>query len=85
MKKFGIAVLQGCFIVCLLISLLGCRMDPDPQMYLVTFDTDGGSTVASQSVQENTKVMRSTDPTKSGYSFDTWYTEDTFDSVWNFA
>ena len=83
MKKKGIEVLLGCGIVFLLINLLGCQVEP--QMYSVAFDTDGGSTVTTQSVQENGKATRpDTDPIKSGYAFDNWYTEATLDNVWNF-
>ena len=41
--------------------------------FAVTFNTDGGSDVSSQSVVPGETVTRPQDPTKSGYAFDGWY------------
>ncbi len=40
--------------------------------YTVKFDTDGGSKVSSQTIKENGKVIKPSDPTKSGYKFREW-------------
>ncbi|WP_164779817.1 tail fiber protein, partial [Paenibacillus kobensis] len=43
--------------------------------YIVSFNTDGGSVIGSQSVSYNGKVSKPvTDPTKTGYTFAGWYT-----------
>ncbi|WP_461205958.1 InlB B-repeat-containing protein, partial [Clostridium sp. DL1XJH146] len=52
--------------------------------YAVTFDVDGGSTVASESVVYNTKVTNPAAPTKTGYSFGGWYTDNTFATLFDF-
>lgn len=39
----------------------------------VTFDTDGGSAVATQKVIRGQKAASPTAPTKAGYTFDKWY------------
>ena len=53
--------------------------------FTVSFDTDGGSEVASQTVNYGGKAMRpSTDPTKEGYVFVDWYTSSTHDAVFDF-
>ena len=51
--------------------------EPIPQhtTYTVTFDSNGGSTVASQSVVEGYKAIEPTAPTKSGYTFGGWYSD----------
>jgi len=41
--------------------------------YTVTFETNGGSPVESQSVQEYNTPVRPPDPTRTGYTFDGWY------------
>ena len=41
--------------------------------YTVTFNSNGGSSVGSQTISENTYVSRPTNPTRSGYIFDGWY------------
>lgn len=51
----------------------------------VTFDTDGGSAVASQSVRSGATAAQPADPTKDGYVFKGWYKEDTFTTVFDFA
>ena len=40
--------------------------------YTVTFDTQGGTPVASQTVAENGTVARPSDPTRDGYTFKGW-------------
>ena len=53
--------------------------------YTVTFNTQGGSTVDSQSVKEGEKATRpAVDPTLTGSTFDDWYTDDTFTTVFDF-
>lgn len=42
------------------------------EKYTVTFNSDGGTTVSSQTVTEGGKVSRPADPTKSGYNFGGW-------------
>ena len=51
----------------------------------VTFDSQGGSQVASQTVAVGTAVTSPADPTRSGYSFQGWYTAANGDTQWNFA
>jgi len=41
--------------------------------YTVTFNSDGGSTVAKQTVEEGKKATEPKAPTKKGYTFKGWY------------
>lgn len=50
----------------------------------VSFDTDGGTAIADQSVRVGAKAEKPADPTKSGYTFAGWYKEDTFTTTFNF-
>ncbi len=43
--------------------------------YVVAFDTQGGSTVARQSVREGACAIRPSAPTKDGYNFVDWYVD----------
>ena len=45
--------------------------------YTVTFNADGGSAVASQSVKYGGKATAPAEPTKDGYTFDGWYNGNT--------
>ena len=53
-------------------------------VYTVTFDTDGGSAVASQTVEEGAKPVRPEDPTKDGFTFIGWYTDKDFTAEFDF-
>ncbi|MBU3111008.1 fibronectin type III domain-containing protein [Clostridium lacusfryxellense] len=58
----------------------------DPKMnYIVTFNSNGGSAVASKSVEYNTKSIKPLNPTKSGYTFGGWYKSNTFTNLFDFA
>ncbi|GHV96398.1 hypothetical protein AGMMS50293_27180 [Spirochaetia bacterium] len=58
---------------------------PITESYTVTFDVDGGSAVDAQTITEGGKATRPTaDPTKSGFSFDNWYTTNAFATLYDF-
>ena len=52
--------------------------------YTVTFNSVGGSSVPSQSVAAGGRVSRPANPTRSGYTFDGWYRDSTYNSPWDF-
>lgn len=55
------------------------------EAFTVKFDTGGGSSVPIQSVQENDKAIRpATNPTKTGYIFEGWFTDSTPSTQWDF-
>jgi len=55
------------------------------QTYTVSFNTDGGSMVSSQSVAHGGKVSKPTSaPTKAGYTFGGWYTSSTLEKLFDF-
>ena len=56
-------------------------------MYTVTFNSNDGSVVTPQTVVEGGKATEpSPAPTKEGYTFDGWYSDNnTFSNKWNFA
>ncbi|MCC2684475.1 MAG: multidomain protein with s-layer y region, ig motif, i-set domain, pkd domain, partial [Paenibacillaceae bacterium] len=54
--------------------------------YTVSFDTAGGTSVAGQSVDYNGQATKpAADPTKTGYTFAGWYTDNTFATAFDFA
>ena len=52
--------------------------------YTVTFNTNGGSDVDSQTVAHGGKVTKPEAPTKTGYTFAGWYSDANFNTPWNF-
>lgn len=61
--------------------------DPEgnnPTEYTVTFESNGGSVVAQQSVASGSKIILPADPTKANSTFEGWYKEPTLDTAWDF-
>lgn len=52
--------------------------------YTVTFNTNGGSTVAAQKVAKDGKATLPTDPTKDGFIFGGWCTDEALQNVFDF-
>lgn len=53
--------------------------------YAVTFDTDGGSQIASQTVARESSATRPDDPSKTGCVFAGWYTDKTYTEEYDFS
>ena len=51
------------------------KIDDSIETFVITFDTDGGNTIANQIVEKDKKIEKPSDPTKKGYSFNGWYVE----------
>ena len=54
------------------------------QTYTVTFETSGGSAVDPVTVDAGSTVTKPADPARSGYAFDGWYTENTYENPYDF-
>ena len=52
--------------------------------YTVTFDSDGGSSVDSQTVKSGQKAICPDDPEKEGYEFGGWYTDEELTEEYDF-
>jgi uncharacterized repeat protein (TIGR02543 family) len=60
--------------------------EPAPaKTYAVTFDTQGGSAVASQKVEHGKFAVKPSDPTKAHYTFKGWYTTADGDVEFDFT
>ncbi len=53
--------------------------------YFVTFETNGGSEIKSQTVQENQTAVKPSDPTRTGYIFGGWYSDQTLTIPFDFG
>lgn len=65
-------------LVILSVALVACtdKPAPEPTTFTVTFDSLGGSDVASQTVEENDVASAPINPTKAGNEFLYWYATD---------
>lgn len=50
----------------------------------VTFETNGGSKVPSQTLSRGDKVKKPADPTRTGYTFEGWYKDKDCTKEWDF-
>ena len=53
--------------------------------YTVKFNTNGGSSVSSQRIEDGKAASKPSDPTKKGYSFIGWYSDEACNNVYDFA
>lgn len=53
--------------------------------YTATFNSNGGSSVASQTKDYNSLLTQPSNPTRTGYSFVGWYKEAALTNAWAFA
>ena len=80
--KFTTLILSGIFaLICLLASCSGSANPDTPSdgktYYKVTFDSDGGSSVATQKVESGQTATKPDAPTKTDYDFEGWFLGDT--------
>ncbi|TNF08244.1 MAG: hypothetical protein EP317_03400 [Bacillota bacterium] len=55
------------------------------QLFTVTFESNGGSAVASVQVEQGLTVLQPSDPTKAGFVFEDWYTTAALTTKYNFG
>jgi len=51
----------------------------------VTFNTNGGSAVATQTVDYGATATRPADPTRTGYTFVNWYSDPSLETLYDFS
>lgn len=89
MKKLRFVLFLMLFVTLVCCIFNACNDDgeddttePDaPDVYTVTFDSDGGTAVDAQEVEDGKKATKPPAPTKAGYTFDGWFVGD---DEWNF-
>lgn len=74
-------VIAGAVLVAIILIVVALLIgNKKPMTYNVFFETDGGSSVKSQIVEEGNQVKKPDDPTKTGYMFIEWtYEGKTYD------
>lgn len=53
--------------------------------YTVTFDSNGGSVIASQKIMNGKSAVKPADPVKEGYAFAGWYADAEFTEAYSFG
>ena len=57
---------------------------PVEKTFTVTFDSNGGSAVASQTVKEGEKAAKPANPTRDGYAFEGWFADEALKTAYDF-
>ena len=83
MKKSISFIIVAAFA--LSVGFHGCKKDEKVKEFTVTFNSNGGSEVTSQTVKDGEKATKPTDPTKDGNTFGGWFKEAALTNEWNFA
>ncbi|MCO7175459.1 InlB B-repeat-containing protein [Sporolactobacillus kofuensis] len=52
--------------------------------YTVTYNSNGGSAVAAQTIDYEGQASKPTDPTQTGYTFGGWYSDSEFNNTYDF-
>ena len=81
MRKIAVAF----FALVALFVFASCSNETqEPVFYTVTFVSDGGSDVASQLIEQGQPASKPEDPTKAGYNFVGWYTDQKLSIPYDF-
>ena len=62
-----------------------CTQQLPVAFYTITFDTQEGSSVVAQQIEQGQQVQQPTNPTRLGYTFAGWYRDAQCTMSWNFA
>ena len=57
----------------------------EPASYKVTFETNGGTAVAAQTVEENKTAEKPADPSRTGFAFTGWYADAACGTAFDFT
>jgi uncharacterized repeat protein (TIGR02543 family) len=71
-----LAIILLIFVI-LLAALTGCTSSN----VTITYDSVGGSSIASRSVSDTTTELELPTPTKEGYNFDNWYYDSSYSQI----
>ncbi|MFP4287362.1 MAG: InlB B-repeat-containing protein, partial [Candidatus Izemoplasmataceae bacterium] len=84
MKTFYLII----FTVFFSFIVSGCEevtQDDDGLTVTVSFNVDGGSIIESIDVQKGSTIIAPSDPIKANHTFEGWYSDSSFDTVFDFS
>ena len=87
-KRFLAAILAVVFLVVCSALLTACNDTTKPEdkdvYYTVTFNTNGGTQIASAKVKKDERAEKPADPEKEDYIFEGWFADDAATDFFNF-
>ena len=81
--KKSLAFLIVLLVGFVLVACGGETVDPTPEQYQVTFETNGGTTLSPLEVTEGSQLTLPTSPTREGYDFVGWFTNQGLTTPFN--
>ncbi len=86
MKKTLTVLMMVLLAAMLIISCDNKAKEPEVKTYTVTFSTgEGGSDIASQSIEEGKTATKPADPTRTGYVFVRWSATENGEKAFDFT
>ena len=85
-KKLLNLLLISCFVL----GIVGCKQEPEDKLdildyvYMVKFESNGGTEIKPQTVVYGKKVTLPSNPSKEKFVFEGWYTDKDCTKVFNF-
>lgn len=79
----SVKALNVVIVLCILAILIVVFVDLQSPGFTVTFDSRGGTDVASQTQQYGELLNVPEDPTREGYTFTGWYRDSACYELWN--
>ena len=61
------------------------KPDPEPVVHHVTFDSNGGTAVAAQKVEDGKTIVKPAAPTRDGHTFKGWFVDQQLTKPFDFA
>lgn len=85
MKKMTFLCCLSALCACTALFGTACNSKTSSNaVFTVTFDSQGGSAVSAQEVKCGEHATKPADPTKSGFTFDNWYIDQNFVTLFDF-
>ena len=57
----------------------------DTELFVVSFESNGGSSISSQTLEAGKTAVRPNDPIQTGYTFENWYSDANLSSLYDFS
>ena len=80
--KISVKALDRIIIACIAVILIVVALELRNPGFTITFDSKGGTDVAAQNQMYGELLEVPEPPTREGYSFTGWYTDNTCDVLW---
>lgn len=81
--KVSVKTLDTVIVICMLVIVVFLAIELQDPGFVITFDSKGGSDVASQKQMYGQLLEVPEPPTREGYQFTGWYTDYACQELWD--